>query len=105
MSALRAFSNAAEGESATERFVDVAAAAAIADCHPETIRDAARAGLLHGAQRRRVDPQTGRIRTKGGTWRFRPECVKKWDEGELCEHQQDEGRPPVSLAGFMKGRK
>ena len=56
-------------------WIDVDGAAAIAGVHPETIRDALRAGDLHGVQR-----------VKGGRWRMRAECIDAWIEGVRCAH-------------------
>ncbi len=100
MSALQSFPAMPNRKREEEPLVNVSVAAELADCHPETIRDAARAGLLHGLQRRRVDPKTGRIRTKGGTWKFHQACVIKWAEGEECAHQSVTHRAPVALASF-----
>lgn len=100
MNSLTAFRDEASIVSANDRLVGATAAAEIADCHPETVRDAARAGLLHGSQRKRLDPLTGTSRTKGGTWKFHPACVVKWAEGEECSHQDAAHNAPVALASF-----
>ncbi|MFD5599216.1 helix-turn-helix domain-containing protein [Leucobacter sp. NPDC058333] len=71
--------------------VTVGQAAHIAGCHPETVRRALRTGELHGKQR-----------TKSGTWKLRPGCVKKWAENEPCKHQIDSR--PVSLDAFRQRR-
>lgn len=104
MSALHAFRAEPPTDEAEPRLVGVAIAADIADCHPETVRDAARAGLLHGVQRKRIDPKTKQSRTKGGTWKFHTACVVKWAEGEECAHQSAGFKAPVALASF-RGRK
>lgn len=53
-------------------------AAEYAGAHPETIRQAAQSGELHGGQRR-----------KNGRWSFRLECLDAWLDGGACEHQKD----------------
>lgn len=72
--------------------VTVEQAAHIADCHPETVRRALRSGELHGRQR-----------GKGGTWKMRPGCVKKWAANEPCKHQLPS--PAVSLDAFRASRR
>lgn len=62
----------------------VADAAERAGAHPETVREALRAGEMHGTQR-----------GKFGTWRTREECVDAWVEGVKCPHL---AVPVVSLA-------
>lgn len=79
---------------AKKRFITAMEAALISDRHPETVRDAARAGDLHGAQRLGEDGQP----LKGARWRFRPACVDAWVCGELCEHRMAER--PVSLSEY-----
>jgi len=49
--------------------LNVAEAAVYARCHPETVREALRAGELRGMQR-----------AKGGPWKIRSEWVDKWLE-------------------------
>lgn len=68
-------------------WVDAEGAAQIAGVHPETIRDALRAGELHGSQR-----------VKGGRWRVRPECVDVWIEGTVCSHQARTNITPLRRA-------
>ncbi len=92
-----------EAAPAPKRFVNVSGAAEIAGCHPETVREAARTGVLHGAQRLRIDPKTGRSRFKGGTWTFQVSCLHSWIEGSECEHAGSVPPAPVALAGF-RGR-
>lgn len=70
-----------------KRFVSVAEAALIADRHPETIRDAARAGILHGSQPLGDDGKP-LLRSR---WRFRPACLDAYMAGERCEHQRATG--------------
>lgn len=70
-----------------KRFVNTMEAALLSDRHPETVREAARAGELHGSQRGGLNPRTGKPR-RGGEWRFRPACVDAWTDGVPCEHQQ-----------------
>lgn len=57
----------------------VAEAALKAKRHPETLRDALRAGELHGGQ-------AGR----GGSWRIREDCLEAWLSGEKCAHRGGE---------------
>lgn len=71
--------------------ITVEQAAHLADCHPETVRRALRTGELHGRQR-----------GKGGTWKMRPACVKRWAANEPCKHQAPPA--PVSLAEFRTRR-
>lgn len=71
----------------SKRFVSVAEAALIADRHPETIRDAARAGILHGSQ---PLGDNGRQLARA-RWRFRPACLDAYMSGEKCEHQRAAG--------------
>ncbi len=66
------------------RFVTAFEASLIAGLHLETVREALRAGDLHGSQR-----------VKGGTWKIRPECIDPWLDGEPCAHLR---APVVSLA-------
>lgn len=68
-------------------FLTVPEAADVARCHIETVREALRAGDLHGTQR-----------VKGGTWKIRPECVNAWVEGDECPHRTS--RSPVSLVSY-----
>ncbi len=72
--------------------VAVPAAAIIAGCHPETVRRALRSGELHGKQR-----------GKGGTWKMRPGCVKKWAANEPCKHQLP--AHAVSLDAYRSSRR
>lgn len=81
-----------------KRFVSAMEAGLIAGRHPETIREAARKGELHGMQREGVNPRTNKS-FRGAQWRFRPACVEAWVDGVPCEHQ-DEARRPVSLSEF-----
>ena len=83
-------------------FVNVADAAVIAGRHPETIRQAAREGDLHGMQREGVNPRTHKP-FRGAVWKFRPACVIAWVEGEPCEHQK-RLLAPVSM-GEYRSRK
>lgn len=79
-------------------FVSAAGAAVIAGRHPETIRQAAREGDLHGTQREGVNPRTHKP-FRGAQWRFRPACVVAWVEGEPCEHQK-QMLAPVSMGEY-----
>ena len=67
--------------------INVEQAAALAGSCRETVRRALRSGELHGRQR-----------AKGGTWKMRPGCVKRWAANEPCKHQ--ELPQPVSLREF-----
>ncbi|TAJ46334.1 MAG: DNA-binding protein [Herbiconiux sp.] len=51
-------------------------AANVSRRHPETIRDACRAGELHGVQRK-----------KGGPWLIAEPCLAAWVFRQKCEHQ------------------
>lgn len=46
--------------------------------HPETVRDAIRAGDLHGIQR-----------IKRGRWLVERRCAAAWARGAKCPHQTD----------------
>ena len=53
-----------------------AEAATSARRHPVTIREALRAGELHGFQR-----------VKGGRWLIHQACLDAWVENRKCDHQ------------------
>jgi len=54
----------------------VADAAADSRRHPETVRTALQAGVLHGVQR-----------IKRGRWLIDPECLDAWIENVPCRHK------------------
>lgn len=58
------------------QFYSVPSAAIVADCHPQTVSDALRAGALHGVQR-----------GKGGHWKVEDSCLRAWILGEKCAHK------------------
>lgn len=82
---------AALAELVEKRYVSPVGAAAIADRHPETIREALRSGELHGTQR-----------VTGGNWKVQPGCVIAWADGEVCEHRKTD--QPVSLSQYRQRR-
>lgn len=93
---------ASGAEALRPRVVDVRGAAVIADRHPETVREAARRGELHGTQREGVNPRTHKP-FRSPRWKFRPACVDAWVDGEPCEHQRAAFNPPVSLSDRRRG--
>lgn len=52
-------------------------AAEYASCHEDTIRRAAEAGELHGAQRTKPN----------GRWSFHIDCLEAWLHGADCPHK------------------
>ncbi len=59
-----------------QRFMTVAEAEAETPLKAEAIREALRAGTLHGAQN-----------GKGGTWYIAEACLEAYMFGELCAHR------------------
>ncbi len=55
--------------------------------HPETVRDAIRAGDLHGHQR-----------VKRGRWLVERRCAAAWVRGAECPHQTNATVVPITAA-------
>lgn len=70
------------------RWLTTAEAAAYASRHPDTLRDAAKAGELRGTQRPSASGK--------GHWRFKVEDLDRWLEGEF---------PPVAVPIDRRRRK